>query len=137
MTPSFPTRRSSDVGNRVGLGWATTIVFRATKAGTFEYVCTIPGHKAAGMFGKLVVGDVKEVTSTAVDVAKDPYEVGEPVGDRAPRHIEYDLLTTEVEGRLSDGSTYRCWTFDNTVPGPPLRIRQGEPVTTKIGRAQV
>src|SRR3546814_19211078 len=89
MTPSFPTRRSSDVGNRVGLGWATTIVFRATKAGTFEYVCTIPGHKAAGMFGKLVVGDVKEVTSTAVDVAKDPYEVGEPVGDRTPRHIDY------------------------------------------------
>src|SRR3546814_546098 len=37
----------------VGVGSATTIVFRANKAGTFEYVCTIPGHKAAGMFGKL------------------------------------------------------------------------------------
>src|SRR3546814_5594142 len=41
----------------VGVGSATTIVFRANKAGTFEYVCTIPGHKAAGMFGKLIVGD--------------------------------------------------------------------------------
>src|SRR3546814_13264744 len=85
-------------GNLVGVGSATTIVFRANKAGTFEYVCTIPGHKAAGMFGKLVVGDVKEVISTAVDVAKDPYEVGEPVGDRAQRHIEYDLLERKSDG---------------------------------------
>lgn len=122
--------------NLVGVGSATTIVFRANKAGTFEYLCTIPGHRAAGMFGKLVVGDVEDVVSTAVNVAKDPYEVGEPVGDRAPRHIDYDLLTTEVEGQLSDGSTYRYWTFDNTVPGPLLRIRQGDTVTINLKNAE-
>lgn len=120
----------------VGVGSATTIVFRANKAGTFEYVCTIPGHKAAGMFGKLVVGDVEEMASSAVDVAKDPYQVGEPVGDRAPKHVDYDLLTTEVEGKLSDGSTYRYWTFDNTVPGPLLRIRQGDTVTINLKNAE-
>src|SRR3546814_12267653 len=87
----------------------------------------MPGLEAAGMFGKLIVGDVKEVVSKALDVAKDPYHVGEPVGDRAPQHIEYDLLTTEVEGQLSDGSTYRYWTFDNTVPGPKSdELRVGE-----------
>ena len=116
----------------VGEGSATTIVFRATKAGTFEYLCTIPGHKAAGMFGKLIVGDVVETVSTAVDIAKNPAEVGEPVGDRAPKHINYDLLTTEVEGKLSDGSTYRYWTFNNTVPGPMLRVRQGDSVTINL-----
>ncbi|MGY0798803.1 copper-containing nitrite reductase [Lysobacter sp. A286] len=122
--------------NLVGVGSATTIVFRATKGGTFEYVCTIPGHRAAGMFGKLIVGDVVEVASTALDVAKDPSQVGEPVGDRAPKHVNYDLLTTEVEGRLSDGSTYRYWTFDNTVPGPMLRIRQGDTVTINLKNAE-
>ena len=120
----------------VGVGSATTIVFRATKAGTFEYLCTLPGHKAAGMFGKLTVGDVAKVVSTAVDVAKNPSEVGEPVGDRAPKHINYDLLTTEVEGQLSDGSTYRYWTFNNTVPGPFLRIRQGDTVTINLKNAE-
>ena len=120
----------------VGEGSATTIVFRATKAGTFEYLCTIPGHKAAGMFGKLTVGDVAKAVNTAVDVAKNPSEVGEPVGDRAPGHITYDLLTTEVEGQLSDGSTYRYWTFDNTVPGPFLRIRQGDTVTINLKNAE-
>ena len=28
----------------VGVGAATTIGFRATKSGTFEYICTSPGH---------------------------------------------------------------------------------------------
>ena len=87
------------------------------------------------MFGKLIVGDVVETVSTAVDIAKNPMEVGEPVGDRAPKHITYDLETTEVEGKLSDGSTYRYWTFNNTVPGPFLRIRQGDSVTVNLKNA--
>ncbi|MGY1457077.1 MULTISPECIES: copper-containing nitrite reductase [unclassified Luteimonas] len=120
----------------VGVGSATTIVFRATKSGNFEYICTIPGHKLAGMAGNLIVGDVKEEVSTALDVAKNPAEVGTPVGDRAPQHVTYDLLTTEVEGRLSDGSSYRYWTFDNTVPGPLLRIRQGDTVTINLKNAE-
>src|SRR5690606_37863389 len=40
----------------IGKGAATVIVFRASKSGIFEYLCTLPGHKAAGMFGKLIVG---------------------------------------------------------------------------------
>ncbi|QDW67816.1 nitrite reductase, copper-containing [Luteimonas granuli] len=120
----------------VGVGAATTIVFRATKAGTFEYICTIPGHKLAGMAGNLIVGDVKKEVSTAINVAKNPAEVGKPVGDRGPQHVTYDLLTTEVEGRLDDGSTYRYWTFDNTVPGPFLRIRQGDTVTINLKNAE-
>ena len=117
----------------VGKGSATTIVFRATKSGTFEYICTLPGHKAAGMVGKLIVGDVQKTQSTAVDIAMDPSDVGgDSVGDRAPQHITYDLLTTEVEGKLSDGSSYRYWTFDNKVPGPFLRIRVGDTVTVNL-----
>ena len=117
----------------VGKGSATTIVFRATKSGTFEYICTLPGHKAAGMVGKLIVGDVQQTQSTAVDIAMDPSDVGgDSVGDRAPQHITYDLLTTEVEGKLSDGSSYRYWTFDNKVPGPFLRIRVGDTVTVNL-----
>ena len=116
----------------IGDGAATTIVFRATKGGQFEYWCTIPGHKAAGMSGMLIVGDVEETESTALNVGKDPAEVGEPVGDRAPQQVTFDLLTTEVEGKLSDGSTYRYWTFNNTVPGPMLRVRQGDTVTINL-----
>ncbi len=116
-------------------GASTTIVFRATKAGTFEYFCTLPGHKAAGMVGKLIVGDVKQVASTAAEIAMDPRNVGTPVGKRAPKNLEYSMTTTEVDGRLSDGSTYKYWTFDNRVPGPFLRVRKGDTVKFNLTNA--
>ena len=31
------------------------IVWRFTKRGEFEYGCLIPGHREAGMFGKVIV----------------------------------------------------------------------------------
>ncbi|WP_228481824.1 multicopper oxidase domain-containing protein [Stutzerimonas stutzeri] len=120
-------------GEISGKGSATAIVFRATKSGTFEYYCTLPGHKAAGMFGKFIVGDGPEtVVEQGKDLSKDPTQVGEPVGSREPKSITLDLRTTEEEGRLSDGSTYKFWTFDGTVPGPMVRIREGDTVTLNL-----
>jgi nitrite reductase (NO-forming) len=39
----------------VGPGTKTSLTFTADKAGDFEYFCDLPGHKAAGMVGKLTV----------------------------------------------------------------------------------
>ncbi|WP_209019824.1 copper-containing nitrite reductase [Pollutimonas harenae] len=119
-----------------GKGAATAIVFRANANGTFEYLCTLPGHKAAGMFGKLIVGEPQEqAESSALDIAKNPTEVGVPVGKRGPEHITVDLETTEVVGKLADGSTYKYWTFNNTVPGPFIRVRVGDTVTINLANA--
>lgn len=120
----------------VGKGASTAVVFRANKSGTFEYLCTLPGHKAAGMFGNLIVGEPQEtVASTLPDLSKNPYEVGEPIGDRAAKDVTIDLITTEVEGRLSDGSSYKFWTFNDTVPGPMIRVREGDNVTINMANA--
>lgn len=122
--------------NITGKGAATSIVFRANQNGTFEYLCTLPGHKAAGMFGKLIVGEPQEqVESTALDIAKDPTEVGVPVGKRGPEHVTVNLETTEVVGQLSSGSTYKYWTFNNKVPGPFIRVRVGDTVTINLSNA--
>lgn len=118
-----------------GKGAATAIVFRATKNGTFEYICTLPGHKAAGMFGKLIVGDGYSGADEARDLSKDPNDTGTPVGNRGPKNITVDLITTEVEGRLGSGSTYRYWTFNDTVPGPMIRARVGDTVTVNMKNA--
>lgn len=120
----------------MGKGAATAIVFRATKNGTFEYLCTLPGHKAAGMFGKLIVGDMTEAKeSTLPDLSKNPNEVGTPVGKRGPREVVVDLVTTEIEGRLGEGSSYRFWTFNDTVPGPFVRVRVGDTVKVNMKNA--
>lgn len=116
-----------------GKGAATAIVFRAKKNGTFEYLCTLPGHKAAGMVGKIIVGEVSQETKVqAPQIAHDPYVVGTPVGKRGPQKVTVDLLTTEIEGRLGDNSTYRFWTFNNKVPGPLIRVRVGDDVTINV-----
>lgn len=116
-----------------GKGAATAIVFKANETGTFEYLCTLPGHKAAGMFGKLIVGEPREQAVTREeDLSMDPNNVGEPVGERGPKNITVDLETTEVVGRLDDGSSYRFWTFNNTVPGPMIRVRVGDTVTVNM-----
>lgn len=116
-----------------GKGSATAVVFRANKSGVFEYLCTLPGHKAAGMFGKLIVGDLQEQPENEFpDLSKDPSQVGEPVGKRGPKEVNIDLETTEVQGRLSDGSSYKFWTFNNTVPGPMIRVRVGDTVNVNM-----
>ncbi len=121
----------------MGKGAATSVVFRATKSGVFEYLCTLPGHKAAGMFGKLIVGDPPEQEKLeAADIAQDPTNVGTPVGDREPKHITLDLETTEVVGFLSSGSTYRYWTFNDKVPGPFVRVRVGDTVEVNVKNAE-
>jgi uncharacterized cupredoxin-like copper-binding protein len=39
----------------VEAGQQSTLEFKATQAGTYTFYCTVPGHKEAGMVGKLIV----------------------------------------------------------------------------------
>ncbi len=99
-----------------GKGSSTAIVFRAGEAGEYAYICTIPGHRAAGMEGKLIVGDVEEVADDMPTIAADPNSVGEPVGNRGPQHVTVDMETVEREAKLADGTTSRSWTFPGAGP---------------------
>lgn len=120
-----------------GQGSSTAIVFRVNESGTFEYLCTLPGHKAAGMFGRLIVGEPQEQEeSDAIDIVQDPTAVGTPVGTRGPEHVTVDLETTEVVGQLANGTTYKYWTFNDKVPGPFIRVREGDTVTINMANAE-
>lgn len=46
----------------LGVGASSTISFRADHDGEFFYYCSIPGHRAAGMEGRIAVGDVRVVS---------------------------------------------------------------------------
>lgn len=107
---------------------STVIVFRADKAGSFPYYCELPGHRQAGMEGKLVVGNVAPAQAEAADISRDPADLPAPIGTRAPQKVRIDLLSVEVRGRLADGTTYNYWTFNGKVPGPMLRVRVGDTI---------
>lgn len=120
-----------------GKGASSAIVFRAGKDGTFVYFCTLPGHRAAGMEGKIEVGGgaVATATPSAKDIARDPTDIPAPVGARGPEHVRVNLTTEEMKGRLADGTSYTYWTFNGKVPGPLLRVRVGDTVELHLKNA--
>ena len=54
-------------------------------------------------------------------------EVPPPV-DRGPAHVIVKIETSEVRMRLADGVEYVFWTFGGRVPGPFVRVREGDHV---------
>lgn len=118
----------------VGKGSSTTIAFRAKAAGQSSYYCSLPGHRLAGMEGRLTVNPKAPAVPVAAapSIALDPAAVPPPLGNRAPTTVRVDLETVEVEGQLADGTTYQYWTFNGHVPGPFLRVRVGDTVQVFI-----
>ncbi len=44
-----------NIDTAVEAGQKATFEFTATKAGTYDFICDVPGHKEAGMVGKIIV----------------------------------------------------------------------------------
>ena len=61
-------------------------------------------------------------------VAADPTDVPPPVDWDEPRRHEIELQTEEYVVELEDGVTHHMMTFEGQVPGPMIRIRQGDTV---------
>ena len=142
----------------------TKVRFKVTKAGAFEYYCTIAGHRQVGMEGVFEASgpvaaagagpkpasppraqrplidyaDTTPVTRAlpAVSVAMDPNAVPAPIGQRAPQTVKYRVETVELVGRLDDGASFTYWTFDRKVPGPMLRVRAGDTVEFTLANAK-
>lgn len=133
-----------------GPGQQTVIEFTPSADGTFEVICTVPGHKEAGMVGMMVVGpgspptlaqagttNVSQTTSAlssqpATAPRLDQPLVAAPVGTRGPQTVTVDIEVKEVVAQLDDGITYPYWTFGGTVPGPMVRVRQGDSVEVTL-----
>ncbi len=139
---------------------ATTVKFKVTKAGSFEYYCTISGHRQVGMEGKFEVAGgasaaagasaapaprkaaaakavaVDKAIPGAVSIALDPNSVPKPVGNRPQHTVKYRVETVELVGKLDDGTSFTYWTFDKKVPGPMLRVKKGDTVELTLANAK-
>lgn len=72
-----------------------------------------------------------------VDVVRDPTDIPPSVGSRKPAVVQVTLTAEEVVGTLdpSVGTTYRYWTFNGKVPGPMIRVREGDTVEVTLRNA--
>jgi copper-containing nitrite reductase len=70
----------------------------------------------------------------AADIVRDPTDLPPPVGKRDPSVVHVTLTAEEIIGTLDSSAptTYRYWTFNGKVPGPMIRVRQGDTVQVTL-----
>jgi len=61
-------------------------------------------------------------------VAADPTDLPPPVTWTEPKHHEVTLRVKEVTAEIEPGVTFNYMTFEGRIPGPMIRVRQGDTV---------
>ena len=122
--------------------------FRFTKPGVYAYYCK--PHSAQGSHGEWsgMVGTVT-VTASGAGAGSDggagfqvPNLTVVPSPIAPPRQlpgadgiVHIALESREVVAQLANGAAYEFWTFGGTVPGPLLRVREGDTVEVALHNA--
>lgn len=101
-------------------GEGGTAEFVPSEAGTYYYVCTVPGHREQGMVGQIVVSEAEAAPSGG--------EAAEPTG------VHHDFSLDFVES-----SDFTKLGF-NAIPGeeganPTLTVNSGDEVTITVNNA--
>ena len=70
----------------------------------------------------------------ADEVAKltTPPEVPPAITRAGGANVSVELETIEKVGQLADGVEYTFWTFNGTVPGPFIRVKEGDTITFSL-----
>jgi nitrite reductase (NO-forming) len=111
----------------------TTVKFKVDNEGVYPYFCAIPGHRAAGMEGRLIVGNPPQIAGIdAPDLSRPPEDLPGPLNRSTPENVRIDLEAQEALGRLADGTAYTFWTLNGKIPGPFLRVRVGDMVEVHL-----
>lgn len=66
------------------------------------------------------------------DIGADPTDVPPPIMRTGSETVRISLTAQEVIAEVADGIYFNYWTFDKQVPGPMLRVREGDTVEMTI-----
>ena len=63
---------------------------------------------------------------TAAGLPSPPLAARTAVASAAPVVREFELVAEEFDHEVSDGTTVRAWGYNGQMPGPELRVREGD-----------
>lgn len=66
------------------------------------------------------------------DIGRDPNDVPPSITRASSTEVRINLRVKEVLSEVSPGIYFNFWTFDGQVPGPMLRIREGDTVILSL-----
>ncbi len=121
---------------------ARTVMFETTRRKTLQAL-GIGGTASVAGCASAPSADTRTDTGTpGTDapapeggVAADPTDLPPPVDWTEPRHHEVTLTAEEVTAEIEPGVTFDFMTFDGRIPGPMIRVRQGDTVTFTLENA--
>jgi plastocyanin len=135
-------------------GGSLTMELGDMAEGTYDMLCTVAGHAAAGMSGMLHVGgatgsagggSAQAAPATTMDAAAMDAQMAEVAkafpaktaghgGDLlAPVMLpdgtkEFDLTAKVVDWEVSPGKLVKAWTYNGVVPAPTIQVEVGDKV---------
>lgn len=71
----------------------------------------------------------------AARVAADPTDIPDPINRSSPKTHNIELESKEVIAEIEEGVRFRYMTFGGKVPGPMIRVRQGDTVNLTLTAA--
>ena len=133
-------------------GDSQTLDLSTLEAGSYDLLCTIPGHAGSGMTGTLEVGGTAASpapTPSEAMASMTPKEMDAAMAVRtkafpaataglgaqpleptvlADGTNQFDLTASVVDWEIEPGKIVEAWTYNGTVPGPTMHVQQGDNV---------
>jgi nitrite reductase (NO-forming) len=95
-----------------------------------------PGLSPMHMEGFYEDVDMENVPE-ANSISRDPSDMPSQIQRNSSKTVNITLVAEEVRAPLTGSSDYYYWTFNRSVPGPTLRVREGDTVRLTLkNRAQ-
>ena len=124
-------------------GQTASVVVDVPAAGLM-FSCSVPGHAAAGMTGKILVAGSAVASSQpgsgggsvqpSADPNAPPYVLRDPAAPPVMTGTvhDVDLPIVERDMTVAAGYVVHVWTFGGSVPGPVIRVHLGDTVRVHL-----
>ena len=132
-----------------------TLDVPALEAGTYDTLCTVPGHDQLGMVGTLIAGaDASDGTTAAGEPAEHATMTAEEMAAGHEQGVQdflagketdtygnqpmepemdgdvkvYNFTVEEIQWEIAKGDFVDAMAFNGQVPGPEVRVNEGDHV---------